>query len=198
MISKISESLTNKILLKYNIDYKDYDIYVYSMFMLLSFLYFVVLSCAFGFIFDCFLESLIFSFSFQIIRKYAGGYHAKTERVCMLLTSFSCVVSILIIKLIQYFMLNDYILILTIFSVCLSCAIVPLDTPENPLSKNEFRCFRKISITINLVMFLIVIFSFLFEIEIVFTPCCMSLILEGVLLIAGKAKKIRMGKCGET
>lgn len=195
MISKISESITNKLILKYNIDDKDYEVYVYSMFMMLSFLYFVVFSCAFGFLFDCFLESLIFGFSFQIIRKYAGGYHAKTERLCMLLTSFSCVASIIIIKLIQYFVLYDYILILTFLSVCLSCAIVPLDTPENPLSKNEFRCFRKISITINLVMFLIVIFSFLFEIERVFTPCCMSLILESVLLLAGKAEKIRMGKC---
>lgn len=198
MISKISESITNKLILKHHIDDKDYDIYVYSIFMLLSFLCFVLLSCAFGFLFNCFFESLIFGLSFQFIRKYGGGYHAKTERLCMFLTAFSCVVSIIIIKLIQFFMLDNYILILTIFSVCVSCAIVPLATPENPLSENEFRCFRKISRTINIVMLFIVVFSFLLEIERVFAPCCMSLILESILLVAGKVKKIRMDKSEKT
>lgn len=189
MISKLSKIITNKLIQKYSIDEEDYDVYVYSIFMILSFLFFVILSCSLGVMLNCFSESLFFSLSFQLLRKYAGGYHAKTEKLCIVLTSFSSFISIVLMRLILYFEIYNHALILSIVFVGIMCVLVPIDTPENPLSKEEERYFRKISIFIILVMFLILIISFLLKIERIFVACCMSLVLEGVLLLAGKLKK---------
>lgn len=198
MISKISESITNKLLVKYNIDNNDFDIYTYGVFMFISFLYYVILSCILGIVFNCLFESLLFSLSFQLVRKYAGGYHAKTEKFCLILTSSSCVMSTVMIKLFQITGIGTLVFILTLGFVIFSCVMVPIDTPENPLAEVEVMHYRKISIIIILVLFLIVICSFLLQIEKIFAPCCISLILEGILLVAGKIQKIRVGNTGNS
>ncbi len=188
MISKLSKIITNKLILKYNIDNEDADVYAYSIFMVLSFLFFVVLSCSLGIALNCFFESLVFSISFQLLRKYAGGYHARTEKMCIILTSVSSFASIILMRLAQSIELYNVALILSVFLGVVICVLAPIDTPENPLSKDEMIYFRKISVCIVLVIFLILIISFVLKIEKIFVACCMSFVLEGILLLAGKLK----------
>lgn len=194
MINNLSTRLTDKLLSKGSITEDERELYIYGLFMLISQLMYLVLACIFGLLFECFIESIVFYIAFQFIRRYAGGYHAATETRCEILSTLSIVVSIGIIKLSKIYDFKTILLFITLMSMVLIFFLCPLDTPEKPLSEKEFKCFRKISWIILLVISSIIIVSYFFKFNILFTPCCVSLILESVLLVAGKIKRVHQEK----
>ena len=157
--------------------------------MLVSQAIFFIFSCIIGLLLHCFFESIVFYFMFQSIRKYAGGYHANTETICDILSSISIALCIVIIKLANMYDFILPLLIIAIIAAVIIFVLCPLDTPEKPLSDKEYKYFRKISWMILLVLLTLTIISYIFKWRLLFVPVCLSLILESVLLIAGKIKK---------
>lgn len=190
MINNLSALLTDKLLAKGSITEDERELYIYGFFMLLSHIMYFVLACIFGILFKCFIESIIFYIAFQFIRRYAGGYHAATETRCEILSTLSIIASIGIIKLSKIYDFKTSLLIITLISMVIIFILCPLDTPEKPLTEKEFKYFRKISWIILLVIFTTIIVSYFFKFNLLFAPCCISLILESILLISGKIKKI--------
>ena len=190
MINNLSVLLTDKLLAKGSITEDERELYIYGFFMLLSHIMYFVLACIFGILFKCFIESIIFYIAFQFIRRYAGGYHAATETRCEILSTLSIIASIGIIKLSKIYDFKTTLLIITLISMVIIFILCPLDTPEKPLTEKEFKYFRKISWIILLVISIAIIVSYFFKFNLLFAPCCISLILESILLIAGKIKKI--------
>lgn len=177
------------LLSKGSISEDERELYIYGFFMLLSQLMYFIVACIFGLLFQCFFDSILFYIAFQFIRRYAGGYHAKTETRCEILSTLSLLVSIAIIKVIKTYDFQTLLLFVTIISAFCIFVFCPLDTPEKALTEKEFKYFRKISWIILLVITAVIVFSYFFKINTIFAPCCMSLILESLLLIAGKLKK---------
>lgn len=197
MISKLSEFLAERMLSNGTISDEDKELYVYGLFMLLSQLMFFVITVIFGIILNCILESIVFYISFQFIRKYAGGYHASTETRCEIMSTLSILACIVVIRLSKTYDFQTALLIVSAVSAACAAVLCPLDTPEKPLSENEFKYFRKVSLTILSVIALFVILSYfsrLKQLQIFFSPCCLSLILESILLIAGRIKKHLLSK----
>ena len=194
MINNLSARLTDKLLSKGSSTEDERELYIYGLFMLISQLLYLVLACIFGLLFQCFIESIAFYVAFQVIRRYAGGYHAATETRCEILSTLSIIASIGIIKLSKIYDFKTILLFITLVSVVLIFFLCPLDTPEKPLSEKEFKYFRKISWIILLVISSIIIVSYFFKFNILFTPCCVSLILESILLVAGKIKRVHQEK----
>ena len=190
MINNLSALLTDKLLAKGSITEDERELYIYGFFMLLSHIMYFVLACIFGILFKCFIESIIFYIAFQFIRRYAGGYHAATETRCEILSTLTIIASIGIIKLSKIYDFKTTLLIITLISVVIIFILCPLDTPEKPLTEKEFKYFRKISWIILLVISIAIIVSYFFKFDLLFAPCCISLILESILIIAGKIKKI--------
>lgn len=190
MINNLSALLTDKLLAKGSITEDERELYIYGFFMLLSHIMYFVLACIFGILFKCFIESIIFYIAFQFIRRYAGGYHAATETRCEILSTLSIIASIGIIKLSKIYDFKTTLLIITLISMIIIFILCPLDTPEKPLTEKEFKYFRKISWIILLMISIAIIVSYFFKFNLLFAPCCISLILESILLIAGKIKKI--------
>lgn len=190
MINNLSALLTDKLLAKGSITEDERELYIYGFFMLLSYIMYFVLACIFGILFKCFIESIIFYIAFQFIRRYAGGYHAATETRCEILSTLTIIASIGIIKLSKIYDFKTTLLIITLISVVIIFILCPLDTPEKPLTEKEFKYFRKISWIILLVISIAIIVSYFFKFDLLFAPCCISLILESILIIAGKIKKI--------
>lgn len=186
MINKLSKYFTDKLFLNGAITEKEQELYIYGFFMLLSQLMYLVLACIFGLILGCFFESIIFYIAFQFIRRYAGGYHAATETRCEILSTLSILACIVVIKLSKIYDFQNVLLIISAISSLCIFFLCPLDTPEKPLSDKEFKYFRKISWIVLFVIVVAIIVSYCFNIELVLLPCCMSLILESLLLIAGK------------
>lgn len=194
MTSKLSSYLTEKLLSNGTISDEDKDLYIYGLFMLISHLIFFIIACIFGLILGCIFESIIFYIAFQFIRRYAGGYHASTETRCEIFSTLSILACIIIIKLSNTYDFQTVLLIITILSSVCIFVFSPLDTPEKPLSEKEFKYFRKISWIILLVISSVIIVSYFFKFNILYTPCCVGLILESILLIAGKIKRVHQEK----
>ena len=190
MISKLSVSLTDKLIARGNVSESERELYIDGFFMFLSHLMYLVLACVFGLVFGCFLESIIFYIAFQLIRRYAGGYHADKEIKCEIFSALSVIASVAIIKLTKVYSFGSALLGTALLCAVLIFVFCPLDTPEKPLSKKEFKYYRKVSLTILLCILIAIIVSFCFKLNIVFAPCCVSIILEGVLVGVGQIKKL--------
>lgn len=189
MISKLSEQLAKKLLKNSSVSEEERELYIYGFFMLLSHLMYLILASFFGLILGCFAESVVFYIAFQFIRRYAGGYHASTETRCEIMSALSILLCISVIRLSKAVDLQAVLLAVTAVSALSIFILCPLDTPEKPLSDKELKYFRKISWLILLVISAAVIISYFFNFNYVFAPCCMSLILESILLISGKIQK---------
>lgn len=194
MISKLSARLTEKLLSNGAINDEDKDLYIYGLFMLISHLMFFIIACIFGLILGCVFESIIFYIAFQFIRRYAGGYHAKTEAICEITTTLSILACIAVIRLSKMYDFQAVLLIISILSAVIIFVLCPLDTPEKPLSENEFKYFRKISWLVLFVIMALIIVSYVLKWNVAFSACCMSLIFESVLISAGKIKRIKDDK----
>lgn len=190
MISKLSTRLTEKLLSNGTISDEDKELYIYGLFMLLSQLMFFIIAYIFGSVLNCMIESIIFYIAFQFIRKFAGGYHASTETRCEVLSTLSILACIVVIRLSKTYDIQTVLLLITTLSAVCIFVFCPLDTPEKPLSDKEFKYFRKVSWLILLVIVVAIIVSYVFKFQMVLVSCCLSLILESVLLVAGKVKRV--------
>lgn len=190
MTNKISSKIV-EILIKHSlVENEDKELYSYGFFILLSQILYFIIVTTIGVLFNIILESVIFYVAFQFIRRYAGGYHAATETRCEILSILSIIASIGIIKLSKIYDFKTTLLIITLISMVIIFIFCPLDTPEKPLTEKEFKYFRKISWIILSLIIIAIIVSFYFKFNVVFAPCCASLILEGVLIGTGKIKKV--------
>lgn len=190
MINNLSTRITEKLISSNTVKQEDRDLYIYGIFMLLSQLMFILLTVIFGLVLNCVIESIVFYIAFQFIRRYAGGYHAKTETRCEIMSTLSIFACLVVIRLSKLYGFDNVLLCLAIVAAISIAVLCPLDTPEKPLSEKEFKYFRKISWIILFVITVTIVISYFFRFDVLFAPCCMSLILESILIIAGKIKQI--------
>lgn len=189
MINKIS-SKNVEILIKHSlVENEDKELYLYGFFILLSQILYFIIVITIGILFKVIFESIIFYITFQFIRRYAGGYHAKTETRCEILSTLSILCCIVLIKLSKMYDIRIALLSISLVFAALIFILCPLDTPEKPLSDKEYKYFRKISWVVLSLIIIGIIVSFYFKFNVVFAPCCASLILEGILIGTGQIKK---------
>lgn len=190
MISNIASKVVKKLIDHSVIDDTEQELYVYGFFILISQILYFTLTIMFGILLDIVLESVIFYVAFQFIRRYAGGIHASSELKCEIVTTTSIFLCLLCIKLCEINNIQMPILVLTIIAAVSIFILCPLDTPEKPLTKEEYKYFRKISWVTLLLIMLAICIGWHFKLEFIMYPCCMSLILESILLVLGKIKRL--------
>jgi len=74
-------------------------------------------------------------------------------------------------------------------------SFAPIDTDEKPLNEEELKVFCKRTKIILVIVVATIIVSLCLNLKMICIPCCMSLILEGILLLAGKAQKLKAISC---
>ena len=190
MISKLSNKAANCFFKQSNITDDELELYKYGFFILFSQILYLIIAIIIGILFRTILESIIFYIAFQFIRRYAGGYHASTETRCEILSTLSILACIVAIKFLKIYDFQAVLLMISAVSAVCILFLCPLDTPEKPLSEKEFKYFRKVSWLILFVIVIAIAVSYICKFNIVTAPCCLSLILESILLVAGKIKKV--------
>lgn len=191
MISKLSKKIVVDLIDKSIINDTEDELYIYGLFMLLSRTLYFILTLIFGVLLNIVLESVVFYVAFQFIRTSAGGIHASNELKCEVATTLSLFLCLGVVNLCDLYNLKTVIIILTIVATVLIFVLCPLDSPEKPLTIKEKKYFRKKSWIILLIILTIICLSLYFKISALIYPCCMSLILESILLFLGKIKEIR-------
>lgn len=189
MISKISTIIVNLLIKNSTITEDDRELYQYGFFILMSQMLYFTITMVFGLLLGVFIESIVFYCSFQLIRRYAGGFHASTETSCGIMTTISLLISVVLIRVSLSVNLEISFLIAATFAAISICILCPLDTPEKQLSKSESNYYRKVSLCVLLLISVVIVISKTLKIKLLFAPACLSLILEGILLCAGKIKQ---------
>lgn len=190
MLNNLGKRLTNTLINNHQIDESERCLYEYGFFIFLSNAIYVIITLILGSIFNILFASIVFYVAFSLIRRYAGGFHASSEINCTLITTISIFLCLLCTKLCETNNIQMPILVLTIIAAIFIFILCPLDTPEKPLTQEEYKYFRKISWVILLLIMLAICIGWHFKLEFIMYPCCMSLILESILLVLGKIKRL--------
>lgn len=186
MISKISNQITQSLLKKNLILDEEKELYNYGLFMLISYIVFLLISILFGVIFNITFESMLFYISFCLVRNFAGGIHANTEIKCDVFTTISIFMSVMLIKfLIDYKFLIIALVIQIISFVCL-CSIKPVDTYQKQISQEEKLFFHRKVITIVMFILSLSVVGSIIKVYSVVIAFSVSLLLSTILLIMGK------------
>lgn len=129
---------------KKRIKESDLEVYEYGYRLLVEKVCALFMTIALAFIFDAWMEVLVFCIAFIPIRTYAGGYHAKATVSCMVL---SALVLLLNIFCGQWILSTGYGNYMMLFEVLLFPAIVwmtPVENTNRKISESEKHYFKHI------------------------------------------------------
>lgn len=154
---KLISSKVARILCKDEKHTDNYELYEYAIYIILSSAFHMATVIVLGLVFNLLTESLVFYLSFIVIRKFAGGYHAKTPVRCYLFSFASNIIILCLVKWLSS--INTlFIFIFIIFEllcVVLILLISPLDTENNPLTGQEKKMYRMLTSIITILIFII-------------------------------------------
>lgn len=190
MISKLSEKAVDVLSVHNCIAQDEKELYVYGFFMLFSKAFFFLLTIIYGMLFGVVLESILFYITFIVLRSYAGGVHASKESTCTICTSLAMLLCVAAIRAcMELSLLAVPLMLLALSTICI-LFLSPLDSAEKRLMEEEKKEYRKKSYVFTALILLAAILALICGLTRLFYPSVTSLVLESVLLVAGKAKEV--------
>lgn len=193
-MNSLSELITKRWVAKNIIPEEDYELYHYGWFIVLSDLCLFAFTLILGIIFDVVLSSIIFFVTFFFIRRFAGGYHVKTEMHCLTLSFSFLLLSIIAIKFFFINIMGEYLLIINLICVIALSFFSPADTPQKPLSSAERKRFKIIISIIGVIFLILDCILIYFEINYIAIPIICAFVLETILVILGRLLNHRLAE----
>lgn len=188
MFSNLSVFIADKFVEKHIIISEDREIYQYGFCQLFSILLNIITVIAFGIAFGMILESIIFLLSYMLIRRYAGGFHAKTPIRCYIYSSVMILLVLLAIKLIINSILISIIIAVT--GSVIIFLLSPVEDQNKPLDSTEKLVYRKKTIIYLIFETLVNIIMMIMNFPMVYKPLCMAVFCIGLLVFLGQLKNI--------
>lgn len=194
MASWIANRMTQMLITSSLIEEGDRELYNYGFFMLISRIFFFLVTAIAGLLMNIPFESILFYVVFMVLRAYAGGVHAKTEIACSVLTTFVLIASVIGIK--QLESLGNSLIPLLMLGTGSLCILLfsPLDTKEKPLDEQEKGKYRAICVAIVLLCIMAAVIAQLLSIHGIFCTIVCSIFLESILLAVGKMNYMKTKK----
>lgn len=157
MIAYCSEKLSDWLIRNRAVKKEDRELYEYAI-------YIVVLTCMplMVFFLACLFlgtltEGMLFLFTFMVIRKFSGGYHAKRAEICFFLSSVILIVTMTVIDHIAY---SRILFILTSAAAMIIMVFCPVDSENRRLDQEEHSQYKKVSCLLTVAGWSISIFLF--------------------------------------
>lgn len=139
----------------------DRSLYEFAVYSLLFGLLPVFLTLIYSSIMGLLLEGILMIIPFMLIRKFSGGFHLESPKICFCFSSAIIIVSMIAI---EYLMKANNILIPSVgvvISTVIICIFSPIDSAARKLSAKESRTFGMIA-RILATLFSIIYFALLF------------------------------------
>ena len=136
------------------------------------------------------MHFLIFLVAFLLVRKNAGGYHAKTKAGCYISSCTTVLIIIIIMKLLPEWEITAMAEGSLIFIAdVLICMMAPLGNRNRTLSEKEMKFYRKRSISFLVLENVLLCFMLIWGKETWEIPIGMAIICEAILLLLEKIRK---------
>lgn len=145
MINRLSNRLTFFLLQQNIILVEDSEVYTYGFEYILSMLFNLIGIFAIAMVTGSFFEGIGYLVGFALLRSVAGGYHANSHNLCMILSFFLYAINLLLIQLLTLSAINSFytILVITGVSIILIFRYAPVDHPNKPFSTEEYSVFKR-------------------------------------------------------
>jgi accessory gene regulator B len=190
MLSKASESLTNRLISVGIVKAEDFDIYQFGIENTILKLIHMVSYIVLGLILGRLPELIIFLAAFIPLREYSGGFHAKTPLRCYIVSCITVFTVLLILRFSPTDMMNYSIPIALVGSFLLFL-VIPVEAKDKPLDDSEKIYYKsKGGFLILLALILTLIFKML-ELDKVGFILSLAIIYEMIIALAGKYIKGR-------
>ena len=192
MFSSIAEKITMHLDANNAFKSEDRAIYQYGIQQGLSIMLNLSTALLLGIVTGMIWESIIFSAAYMLVRRYAGGFHAKTPARCYIYSSAMVLLALLGIKyvfdsiLISICMFIVGSLIIFLFSP-VEDKNKPLDAAEQLVYQKRTRFYLIVEIVLDIAMMSLG-FKGLYE------PISISLFCLGILVALGKVKNVIRNK----
>ncbi|MCI8669014.1 MAG: accessory gene regulator B family protein [Lachnospiraceae bacterium] len=136
-------------------DLEKREIIDYGLYRLKIILISIVTTLLLGWILEIFVQSVCFLLGFLAIRRYAGGYHAKTQKICFLISFLVLCISFLIFRSFEQRDMGIVFVANILYSIFI-WYLAPVDNPNKRLDYAESEkyriCVRKVLLIDNLIL----------------------------------------------
>ena len=185
----LSKILIDKLISNNIIKSEDKEIYIYGFKQLLFMILNLITTVIIGIIFNKVFESILFMIFYTPIRVYAGGYHAKTHIKCYI---FSILMLIAVLYILKLNLIKSIILVilLSLISSIIILLLAPIEDSNKPLDDIEKIVYRKRTVRNLIIILIIEIIFFIFNIISFFSCITISLICNAIMLILGKINNL--------
>lgn len=157
MIKKIATIMTNFLMNSGIKSEGERELYEYAIYSILLTISPLLLALFWGAVFGGIDRSLFIILPFAAIRKFSGGYHAKTETVCMLTSSLLLIGCM---ELTLYIPCGLSLIVFTgIAAISLIC-FSPIDNKNHLLHEEEKKSYRKITCFLTIFFYIAAIFCY--------------------------------------
>lgn len=169
LTERLAVNIGRKAKLILGVDEDEEQIIIYGAISLLQTIFAILWVIIIGLFLGVLYEALIFSVAVGILRKYSGGAHASSPSRCIIIgTALAAAAGIAIDKLF-YKLPMSTVAVINIFFIIISFIIVfknaPVDSIKKPITNMEMKKrFKRISMFVIFVFFLIIIILFKFYI----------------------------------
>lgn len=192
MFSSIAEKITMHLEANNAFKSEDRAIYQYGIQQGLSIMLNLSTALLLGIVTGMIWESIIFSAAYMLLRRYAGGFHAKTPARCYIYSSAMVLLALLGIKyvfdsiLISICMFIVGSLIIFLFSP-VEDKNKPLDAAEQLVYQKRTRFYLIVEIVLDIAMMSL-------GFKGLYGPISISLFCLGILVALGKVKNVIRNK----
>lgn len=172
----------------------NFDLYEYAVYIILSSAFHIITVIALGLCFNLLVESLVFYFSYIAIRKFAGGYHAKTPTRCYIVSIITIVLMLCIIKwilIINYLSIYYSLFFSELVCVLILCFLSPLDTENKLLNGKERTIYKIVSCVTSIAISLFSAFLIVIGVYNICVSLSFSIFTSTVLLIVRKVQLLQ-------
>lgn len=144
MVKSCSSKITSFLICNEIINEKEYDLYLYAFETLTAFIVNITVILFVGYMFNRFLETVLFLSCYCPIRQFSGGYHAENYRRCLLIFISIYICNIYFLDILMLKELDSVITMLIAISYTGIFICAPLEHRHNPLSEKEIYNYKKV------------------------------------------------------
>lgn len=169
MIKSLADELSLRLVINKIIPLEKRKYYIYGIELILNDLLIFFMIICIALITKTFITSFLFSFSFCLLRTYAGGYHSKSYTRCFATAMFNYLTFLILNSILREQRLYAGIVMLVI-SIPIIWKLSPVMHENHPYSNAEKEKYKKISRKLTIIVSLLFIVSVIFlSSQIVFT-----------------------------
>lgn len=184
--SSLSDKIIDKLIQMGSIKEGEKELYAYGLEQGLFILLNLVTTVIIGIIAGMLWQSILFMLVYLPLRSFAGGYHARTQQLCYLLSAILISVVLLMIRFVPW---TDFISIsLMLLSGIIIFIFAPVEDMNKPLDEIEIVRYKKITRMILVSEILIALFMLILGLNNILPSIAVSLFALSIMLILGARK----------